>query len=167
LQAKPPLYEGGEMPITYQLDIVAPIGMVFEQIDDDEKLKLWMEGLEETIYPQGRDPHNPLGTCFIQKIREGGRVGEYTGEVIAYEKPTRLAIDIGNSQFTMRVDYRLSPTPVGTRLDYSVETIKATWLVRLLGKIFSGFTRRLLDRQMKKLKELAESQPLSRAMGQR
>ena len=155
------------MRITYQLDIEAPIGTVFEQIDDDEKLKLWMEGLEETIYPSGRDLQNPLGTKFVQKIREGGRVGEYEGEVIAYEKPTRLAIDIGNRQFTMRVDYRLSPTSKGTRLDYSVETIKATWFVRLLGKLFSGFSRRLLDRQMKKLKELAESQQLSRAMGQR
>lgn len=155
------------MQTTYQLDIEAPIGTVFEQIDDDEKLKLWMEGLEETSYPSGRDVQNPLGTKFVQKIREGGRVGEYEGEVIAYEKPTRLAIDIGNRQFTMRVDYRLSATPTGTRLDYSVETIKANWFVRLLSKLFSGFTRRLLDRQMKKLKELAESQPLSRAMGQR
>lgn len=155
------------MRITYQLDIEAPIGTVFEQLDDDEKLKLWMEGLEETIYPSGRDAQNPLGTKFVQKIREGGRVGEYDGEVIAYEKPTRLAIDIGNRQFTMRVDYRLRPTPTGTRLDYSVETIRATWFVRLLGNLFSGFTRRLLDRQMKKLKELAESQPISRAMGQR
>jgi uncharacterized protein YndB with AHSA1/START domain len=155
------------MRITYQLDIEAPIGAVFEQIDDDQKLKLWMEGLEETVYPSGRDPQNPLGTRFIQKIREGNRVGEYAGEVIAYEKPKRLAIDIGNRQFTMRVDYRLSPTPAGTRLDYSAETIKATWLVRLLGKLFSAFTRRLLDRQMKKLKEVAESQPISRAAGQR
>ena len=154
------------MRTAYQLDIEAPIGTVFEQIDDDEKLKLWMEGLEETIYPSGCDRQNPLGTKFIQKIREGGRVGEYTGEVIAYEKPTRLAIDIGNRQFTVRVDYRLSPTPAGTRLDYSVETVKATWMVRLFSKLFSGFTRRLLDRQMKKLKELAE-QPLSRAAGQR
>ncbi len=155
------------MRITYQLDIEAPIGTVFEYLDDDEKLKLWLEGLEETSYPSGRDSENPLGTKFVQKIREGGRVGVYTGEVIAYEKPTRLAIDIGNRQFTMRVDYRLSPTPTGTRLDYSVETVKSTWLVRLMGKLFSGFTRRLLDRQMKKLKEVAESQPLSRAMGQR
>jgi len=157
------------MTITYQLDIEAPIGTVFEQLDDDEKLKLWMDGLEETVYPSGRNRENPLGTKFIQKIREGGRVGEYEGEVVAYKKPTHLAIDIGNRQFTMRVNYRLSPISSGTRLDYSAETIRASWFAQVLGKLFSGFTRRILDRQMKKLKELAESQspPLSRATSQR
>jgi uncharacterized protein YndB with AHSA1/START domain len=152
--------------ITYQLDINASVGTVFELIDDDEKIKLWMDGLEETIYPSGQDRANPTGTKFVQRIREGGRVGEYEGEVIAYDKPTRLAIDIGNRQFTMRVDYRLSLTPSGTRLDYSAEMIRASWFVRLLSLLFGWFTRRLLDRQMRRLKELAESEtrPSTRAL---
>jgi uncharacterized protein YndB with AHSA1/START domain len=153
------------MRIDYHLDINAPVGTVFELIDDEEKVKRWMDGLEETIYPSGRNLDSPLGTRFVQRIREGGRVSEYEGEVIAYEKPIRLAIDVGNRQFTMRVNYRLSVTPWGTTLDYSVETVRSTWLMKILSGLFRAFTLRILDRQMRKLKQLAESQPQSLSAG--
>ena len=48
---------------------------MFELVDDDEKIKLWMEGLEETIYTSPQDRENPVGGTFKQKIREG--VGAY------------------------------------------------------------------------------------------
>ncbi len=146
------------MLVTYQLDINAPIGVVFDFLDDDQKLKLWIDGLEETSYPDGQDQVNPIGTKFKQRIREGGRVVEYDGEVTDYVKPTFLGIRIGNRQFTLQVDYRLNATATGTRLNYKAEAVGASWLVKLLGKLFSPFTRRILDKQMKRLKRLAEAE---------
>lgn len=75
------------MTVTYSQEIVAPIDRVFDLIDDDQKIKLWMDGLEETIYPEGLDREQAVGTTFKQRIREGGRVVEYDGEVTAYDRP--------------------------------------------------------------------------------
>ncbi len=145
------------MKVTYQLDIAAPISRVFNPVDEDKDLKRWMDGLEETIYPSGYDRTNPVGTKFKQRIREGGRIAEYDGEVTAYQKAKRLGIRIGNRQFTMQVGYRFSETATGTRLDYSAEMVAGTWLAHFLSKLFNWFTMRLLDRQMKKLKAAAEA----------
>ena len=43
------------------VEIEAPITKVFDFINDAEKHKLWLEGLEDTIREPGYDPKNPLG----------------------------------------------------------------------------------------------------------
>ena len=55
-----------------------------------------MDGLEETSYPDGLDRTRPVGTRFVQRIREGGRVSEYQGIVTAYDPQRHLGIEIGN-----------------------------------------------------------------------
>jgi hypothetical protein len=126
-------------------------------VDDDQKTKLWMDGLEETIYPDGLDRENPVGARFRQRIKEGGRVAEYDGQVTAYDKPRHLGVRIGSSAFTMEVDYRFTETGDSTRLDYSAKMLYANWFSRLMGSLFGWFTRRILNNQMTKLKGLAES----------
>jgi uncharacterized protein YndB with AHSA1/START domain len=142
--------------VSHTLDLKAPIEKVFDLIDDKEKLKLWMDGLEDTVYTSDRDPANPVGTRFRQKIKEGGRVQEYDGEVLAYEKPKHLAVRIGNKQFSAVADYRLTPTPDGTRLDYTCEVTPHGWLILVMLVVFGWVGRRILRKQMAKLKELAE-----------
>lgn len=70
------------------ITVNAPIEKTFSLVDDAEKLKLWMDGLMDTEYTSPSDPANPLGTTFRQKIKEGGRVTEYEGEVTATRSPT-------------------------------------------------------------------------------
>jgi hypothetical protein len=115
-----------------------------------------MDGLEETIYSSPPDSANPVGTKFKQRIREGGRVAEYDGEVTAYDKPHHLAVRIGNEQFTVHVDYRFASTNSGTRLTYSAELLFHSWFARIMGVLFSWFTRGILNKQMIRLKEVAE-----------
>ena len=145
------------MNLTYEMDIDAPVDQVFFLLDDDTQLKRWMEGLEEIIHPDGRDPENPVGTRFIQRIREGGRIGTYEGVVTAYEKPYHLAIRFGNKSFTMSVDYRLSELEGGgTHFAYAAEMVSGSWFTRLMSRLFSGLTRRILNQHMTNLKGLAE-----------
>jgi uncharacterized protein YndB with AHSA1/START domain len=144
------------MAVTYAMEVKAPIEKLFDYVEDKDKLPLWMDGLEETVYTTERDPNNPVGTKFKQKIREGGRVQEYDGEVIAYEKPKHLAVCIGNKHFAALADYRFTPTTAGTRLDYSCEITCHSWFVRVMAVMFGWLTRRILRKQMAKLKELAE-----------
>jgi uncharacterized protein YndB with AHSA1/START domain len=141
--------------IEYTLEMNAPVEKAFDAVSDPNKQKNWMEGLEETIYPSPIDG-NPIGKKFKQRIREGGRVSEYDGEVTAYEKPSHLGVRVGNKQFVVQVDYRFTPTAAGTQLKYSAEMIFQNWFARLMGLLFSWFTRGILDRQMKRLKQIAE-----------
>jgi len=141
---------------SYSVEIKAPIDKVFNCVEDTEKMKQWMEGLEETTYTSDRDPANPVGTKFKQKIREGGRVQEYDGEVLAYEKPKHLAVRIGNKFFHAVADYRFAPTHEGTRLDYTCNVTCHSWFIRVMAFMFGWLTKRILRKQMTKLKELAE-----------
>jgi carbon monoxide dehydrogenase subunit G len=141
----------------YTLEMNAPIEKAFEAVSDPAKQKIWMEGLEETIYPSPLDSDgNPVGTKFKQRIREGRSVNEYDGEVTAYDKPNHLGVRVGNRQFTVLVDYRFASTDSGTRLNYTADLRFHTVIARVMGVLFSWFTRRILDQQMKRLKDVAE-----------
>jgi uncharacterized protein YndB with AHSA1/START domain len=146
------------MLCTYALDIAAPIEKVFDCVDDPDKLKLWLDGLEETTYLTERDPANPVGTKFKQKIREGGRVQEYDGEVTAYEKPKHLGVKIGASGFSVQVDYRFTPISTGTHLDYAADIRCNSIFFRVMIFLFGWLNKRILRKQITKLKELAERQ---------
>jgi uncharacterized protein YndB with AHSA1/START domain len=142
---------------TFSMVIAAPAERVWALIDDQENLKRWMDGLEETTYPDGIDRSRPVGTRFVQRIREGGRVSEYQGVVTAYDRLKHLGIEIGNRAFTMAVDYRLTPVPDGTRLDYTAAMKRGGGFVRIMVVLFGWLTRKILRKQMTKLKALAEA----------
>jgi uncharacterized protein YndB with AHSA1/START domain len=145
------------MAATYSVEIRAPIEKAFECVEDADKMKQWMDGLEESTYTSERDPANPVGTKFRMKIREGGRVQEYEGEVLAYEKPKHLAVSIGNKHFRAVADYRFTPTADGTRLDYRCDVTCHNFFVKVMAFLFGWFMKRILRKQMTKLKALAES----------
>ena len=137
--------------------IAAPMERVWALIDDADNLKKWMEGLVETTYPDGFDRRRAVGTRFVQRIREGGRVADYAGEIVAYDPPSHLGITVGNSVFRMQVDYRLGEVPGGTRLDYSALMVEAGGIVRFMSRLFGWLTRRILRKQMARLRAMAES----------
>ncbi|WP_221563570.1 SRPBCC family protein [Alkalihalobacillus sp. TS-13] len=143
---------------TYSIDIHAPKEIVFDCINDNEKQKIWMEGLQETYYAGLYDPENPVGTKFKQKIKEGGRVVEYDGEVIAYDRPDLIAVKIGNQSFAVNANYELNETLQGTRLDYRAEMGTANTFTKIMGFMFGWLTKRILHKQMTSLKKLAESE---------
>jgi uncharacterized protein YndB with AHSA1/START domain len=145
------------MSYTFSMHVNAPPDKVFGIIDDPEQLKRWCEGVEETIYVTPKDPVNPVGTKFKQKIREGGQVQEYDGEVTAYDRPRHLGVCISNPHFAVQVDYRLAAEEGGSRLDYSADFQCRSMFMRVMLFLFGWYTRRILRRQMAKLKELAET----------
>jgi uncharacterized protein YndB with AHSA1/START domain len=144
------------MKYTYTLDINALPDKVFDLIHDPEKHKLWLQGVEETRYVGEYDPTNPVGTRFRQKIREGGKVREYDGEVTAFSRPSHLGIRLFPPQFSVQVDYRLTPLGTGTRLGYSADLSCGHWFIRLMARVFGFFMWGILKKQMRTLKGLAE-----------
>jgi uncharacterized protein YndB with AHSA1/START domain len=139
------------------IEIHAPIRVVFDIINDSEKHKLWLDGLEATIHEPGYDPKNPLGSKFQQKIREGGKVEIYDGEVTAFERPKHLGVRVFNTAFSAQVDYRLKSLKKTTRLDFTSEITFKSFAFRMLANVSRPLVRGILEKQMSKLKELAEA----------
>ena len=145
------------MRCTHTINIEAPIEKVFGLVHDPENLKLWLDGVEETTFTEPFDPANPIGARFKQKIREGGRLAEYDGEVTAFAPPKHLGVRIFNKVFSVQVDYHFTPSGMGTRLDYAADLSCGNWIFRFLAFLFSWFTKRMLRKALVKLKALAEA----------
>jgi carbon monoxide dehydrogenase subunit G len=146
------------MLCTCSLEINAPIERVFDCVDDPEKMKEWMQGLEETVYVGRHNPDFPVGTKFKQKLREGGRVKEYDGQVTDYQRPHRLGVKIFCPQFSVQVDYHFASTGPGTRLDYQAEITPNGWLMRMMLLLLGWMAKGVTQKQLQRLKELAERQ---------
>lgn len=144
------------MNITLPVEIDAPVARVWALIDDPENIKLWMPEVVETIHPDGIDRANPVGTRFIQRIKEGGRVKEYEGVVRAYEPGRHLGIRLVDKHFHVDVDYHLSEDRGGTRLDYSCRGEMKSWIARIMGFLARPMAMRQLTRYMANLKRVAE-----------
>jgi uncharacterized protein YndB with AHSA1/START domain len=143
--------------LRHTLEIDAPIEQVFALLDDPQKIKLWMHGLEETVYKTKRNRQQPVGTRFTQRLKQGRRISEYDGEVTAYERPTHLALRISNDSFAFDVDYRLADLGGRTRLEYTATGADPKGLARPAGAFFALVTRRISAKQMRRLKAVAES----------
>ena len=137
-------------------DINASPETVFRYVDEEDKVKLWIPELVANEFPHGKNDENPVGTKFIQKLKEGGRVRSYEGEVTAYEKNRALSIRLGNKGFTVDVDYRVEPRGNGSRLEFICDVKYKRWFFGLIGKLFSGFMLKMANKQLDRLKEAAE-----------
>src|SRR4029077_7842239 len=96
------------MKNTCTIQIEAPIGKVFDFINDDTKHKLWLEGLEETIREPGYDRKRPPGSKVEERIRAGKKIRVFGGQGTAYQRPEHLGARVQNKAFSIQVDYRLT-----------------------------------------------------------
>jgi uncharacterized protein YndB with AHSA1/START domain len=141
----------------YSLIINAPIEAVFEVVDSDEHIKKWLEGFVENIYDKDFNRENPVGQKFRQKLKEGGKIQEYEGEILSYHRPKELGIRLKQSSFAVDVYYRFFTAGTNqTRLDYECNIEMNSFLTKIMGFLFSWFTKRILVKQMDSLKKYAE-----------
>jgi len=150
------------MRIATTVGIEAPIERVWPLLDDDANLKLWMPDVLETTYPDGKPEGDPVGTRFVQRIREGGRVNSYQGEITAYAPQHLLVVRLGDERnFETDVVYRLSRQGPGTRLDYACDVRLKSWPARIMILIGGPMMRRIVNRHMASLKRVAEESCVS------
>lgn len=147
------------MRVTRTLHVAAPPGAVWTILDDAEKIKLWIPEVVETVHPDGLDRSNAVGTRFVQRIREGGRVKSYDGEVIAYEPERVLGVRLGDGSFSVDTTYRLSAEGKGTRLAFAAEAELKSWIARLMAPVGRLLLGSLVRKQLERLKALAEGAP--------
>ncbi|MGI9387107.1 MAG: SRPBCC family protein [Methyloligellaceae bacterium] len=145
------------MTYAYKQVIDAPIARVWSFLDDDEKLPLWMPQSVEITYPDGINRQALVGTRFRQKLKEGGRIREYQGEVTAHEPPYLLGIRLFDDSFAVDVIYRLTSDGDKTTLDYRADVALKSLMARIMGRLFGWLTKRLIRQLMGNLKRVAEA----------
>jgi uncharacterized protein YndB with AHSA1/START domain len=147
--------------ITSQTEIQAPAEAVFSYLDDNDKQKEWMTGLEGTEYLTEYNASNPVGVKFKQRLREGNRVQEYEGQVTEYQKNNRLSIQMDHPSFLINISYNLQETSPNASILYITEEITPkTVSGRIVSTLFRVFMRKGLEKQMKALKQCAENRSL-------
>ena len=144
------------MDLQFENDIQALPEAVFDLVSDIENLDRWIDGLQESEYLSDFDAVNPVGARFHQRVKGMEQEIEYEGEILGYEKPTRFALRIGNRQFSIKLEYHLSPRQSGTHCALSIDLVKASFKFRLLAAAFSSRAEKILAAQMNNLKALAE-----------
>ena len=140
-----------------RIQIDAAPQAVFDLIADNTRRGEWAEGMETFDYTSDFDPNDAVGTTFTQRIREGGRVTEYHGEITAYDPPKAWGAKVVGGSYSMVVEYHLAPANGGTEVVNVVDVDSSSWFVRVMGFLFSWFTRWLGRKQLRKLKELVEA----------
>ena len=140
-----------------RIQIDASPQAVFDLIADNTRRGEWAEGMETFDYTSDFDPNDAVGTTFTQRIREGGRVSEYHGEITAYDPPKAWGAKVVGGSYSMVVEYHLAPANGGTEVVNVVDVDSSSWFVRVMGFLFSWFTRWLGRKQLRKLKELVET----------
>ena len=154
--------ERATLEITHHQEIIAPIDLVFSYLNDDEKMKPWMEGLESVEYPRGKKPASNAGKKFIHSIKEGLNTQTYKGIITEYEPPSLLALKLSHPAHRIKVTYELTSLGRKTELDYHCELEYTSFYYRFMGVLFSWFTKRILKSQLAKLKQLAEQESVRR-----
>lgn len=141
----------------YQMEVQCEPERLWSFIEEPEKQKLWMKGLLENRSLQNGPTE--VGSRFMMKIKEGGKVGEYEGIVTAYDPYKHLAIRVlggKEKSFSCDSSYRLtSLRQKHTRLDYVCE-IKCGGFMKLMSFLFAPLMKMQLKSFMKALKTHAE-----------
>ena len=140
-----------------RIQIDAAPQAVFDLIADNTRRGEWAEGMETFDYTSDFDPNDAVGTTFTQRIREGGRVTEYHGEITAYDPPKAWGAKVVGGSYSMVAEYHLTRANGGTEVVNVVDVDSSSWFVRVMGFLFSWFTRWLGRKQLRKLKELVEA----------
>ncbi len=110
-----------------------PHETVFACVDQPEHIVQWVEGAVEHTYISDRNPANPVGQRFRQRLRMGKSVKEFHGEIIAWEYADAFRASIPSPAYSSEAHFRISPNgPTRSTVDYSIDVTLHKPFVRLL-----------------------------------
>lgn len=131
-------------------------------LDEPELQKQWMSNLVELDISGADRPCQGAG--FRMRMREGGRVVTYQGEITRHDRPHHLAVRFWGGSvkrgMAVRVDYRLKADGSHTRLDITsqLEAASLGLGARLLLPLAMLLNRLKMRGYLRELKRLVEAQ---------
>jgi uncharacterized protein YndB with AHSA1/START domain len=149
------------MNLRLQREINAPVDVVYSLLTDIATLALWLDGLQEATYTSSYNAQNPKGATFKRTFIENGETLEFEGEVVTFNKPHHFAIQLKRKKIpvSVQLDYKLTPVPDGTLLNYEAQLVNVNWLVRKVAATMNEASMKQQQaEQLDKLKAVAEQQ---------
>jgi len=146
------------MRTEYGIEVNCPPARLWPYLEEPDKQKLWMKGLLENVATSTQQ--TGVGATFKMKIKEGGKIAEYFGEVLKYERNKLLGIKLWGGplkDMEVFVDYTLIDLNGRTQLDYlAIMEIKGL-MMKIFSPLFKAFSMMQLKSFFKTMKRLAES----------
>ncbi|WP_336770205.1 SRPBCC family protein [Bacillus bombysepticus] len=147
--------------MSYALEIVieAPIDVVFDYVDNDEKIKEWNTLLVENRYPSNVDKENPrIGDRYITVQQIGKKKFENEVELLDHNAPYTVSVGGGMKQGYSTTTYLLEEIEADvTLLTVVVEYEPSNLYYRILYKLTGWMSRGLFMEQFERLAECAEA----------
>ena len=135
----------------------APADTIFACIEQPEHIVQWVEGAVEHAYTSERDPANPVGQRFVQKLRMGKSIKEFHGRIIAWQYPTHFGLQIPAPAYSSEAHFRISPDgSARSTVDYSIDVTLHKPVARLLGPVLRMPLTFFVRKQIGRLKTYGE-----------
>lgn len=146
------------MRLTARIDIDAPPETVWRCIDEPALIVRWVEGALDHRYIDPRDPAHPVGQRFVQRLKQGKKVTEFTGTLIEFDRLRHFAFTIPSPAYSSEAHFRLTPLDAArTHVDYVIDVTLHTAVAKLAAVLLRLPLSFFVPRQMRRLKTLAES----------
>lgn len=135
--------------------IAAPIDVVFDYLDDDEKIRRWNDFFVENIYENGKQENVP-GTRFtsVQRIEKKTIRTEIV--LTEYDPPNKIIMEGYSKEGKAFTRYFLYREYDGTKLVMESSIIPSNLYYRIITKLFGGLGKFLYKEQVQRLKEYLE-----------
>jgi uncharacterized protein YndB with AHSA1/START domain len=147
--------------MNHEILISASPHRVFSFLAEPERLPLWMDGLEESVYPPDFCADAPVGVTFQQRMTQAGRTVTYAVTTTRYVPPDGLTLHLQNPQMVVTVGYQLRPIrdgqQVATRLTCAAQIERVGWLLKPVRPLFVTLFSDALARQLATLKRVIEA----------
>lgn len=146
------------MRTAYSIEIGCSPAHLWPYLEEPERQKLWMKGLLDNVATSAQQ--TGVGATFKMKIKEGGKIAEYFGDVLKYERNKLLGIKLwgGNlKNMEVFVDYTLIDLNGRTQLEYLATMEIDGLIMKIFSPLFKAFSLMQLKSFFKTLKQLAES----------
>ena len=83
------------MSFAIEIVIPAPIDVVFDYVNNDEKILEWSTFMVENRYPSNVDINNPReGDKYISVQKMGKKIYEFEAEILECKAPYIVSIDV-------------------------------------------------------------------------
>jgi hypothetical protein len=138
--------------------VKASADTVFSCVDVPEHIVKWVGGAVDHVYLTERNPANPVGQKFLQKLKMGNSIRDFEGKIIAWEKPTHFGLFIPTPAYSSEAHFRITPEgPGNSTVDYSIDVTLHTLAARVIGAVLRFPLGFFVQNQIGKLKSYAES----------
>lgn len=135
--------------------IARPPEAVFEFISNFENNSKWQGGVQKAWFTS----EGPLrvGSTYTQLSKFLGRDIEFHFEIIRHEPGRLVEFQTTSGTFPVHIVRRVEPVPEGTKVTAIIEG-EAGGIFRLAAPLLDWFTRRQIEADYARLKQVMESQ---------